>query len=77
MNEPTVEEIAHSSDYRLRIGEALLGAQILFVAFGALVRVPLLTGFDPNVALFTAGAGTLLFQIITRGQVPVFWCAAS
>ncbi|MFQ5546300.1 MAG: uracil-xanthine permease family protein, partial [Acidiferrobacterales bacterium] len=41
-------------------------------AFGALVLVPLLTGLDPNVALFTAGAGTLLFQLLTRGQVPVF-----
>ena len=45
---------------------------MLFVAFGALVLVPLLTGLNPNVALFTAGAGTLLFQIITRGKVPVF-----
>jgi uracil permease len=45
---------------------------MLFVAFGALVLVPILTGLDPNVALFTAGAGTLLFQIITRGKIPVF-----
>jgi uracil permease len=36
------------------------------------VLVPLLTGLDPNVALFTAGAGTLLFQLVTGGQVPVF-----
>ncbi len=50
----------------------LLGTQMLFVAFGALVLVPLLTGLDPNVALFTAGAGTLLFQVITGFRVPVF-----
>lgn len=50
----------------------LSGAQMLFVAFGALVLVPLLTGLDPNVALFTAGLGTLVFQFVTRGQVPVF-----
>ncbi len=50
----------------------ILGAQMLFVAFGALVLVPLLTGLDPNVALFTAGAGTLAFQIITGFSVPVF-----
>ena len=50
----------------------LLGAQMLFVAFGALVLVPLLTGLDPNVALLTAGLGTLLFQVVTRGRVPVF-----
>lgn len=48
------------------------GAQMLFVAFGALVLVPLLTGLDPNVALFTAGLGTLLFQLTTKGKVPVF-----
>ena len=34
--------------------------------------MPLITGLDPNVALFTAGLGTLLFQIVTRRQVPVF-----
>ncbi len=50
----------------------LVGAQMLFVAFGALVLVPLLTGLDPNVALFTAGGGTLLFQLATRRKVPVF-----
>jgi uracil permease len=50
----------------------LTGAQMLFVAFGALVLVPLLTGLDPSVALFTAGFGTLLFQLVTKGQVPIF-----
>ena len=33
---------------------------------------PLITGMDPNVALFTAGLGTLIFQLVTRNQVPVF-----
>lgn len=51
---------------------AIQGAQMLFVAFGALVLVPLLTGLDPNVALFGAGLGTLLFQLITRRSVPIF-----
>ncbi len=58
--------------YKLTPITAVLGVQMLFVAFGALVLVPLLTGLDPNVALFTAGVGTLLFQLVTRGQVPVF-----
>lgn len=61
-----------SADYNFRLQDGLLGAQMLFVAFGALVLVPLLTGLDPNVALFTAGVGTLIFQIITRGKVPIF-----
>ena len=52
--------------------QALAGAQMLFVAFGALVLMPLITGMDPNVALFTAGLGTLLFQLVTGRQVPVF-----
>lgn len=45
---------------------------MLFVAFGSLVLVPLLTGLDPNVALFGAGVGTLLFQLVTRRSVPIF-----
>lgn len=52
--------------------QVVSGAQMLFVAFGALVLMPLITGLDPNVALFTAGLGTLLFQVVTGRQVPVF-----
>ncbi|PYC27200.1 uracil permease [Aquipseudomonas alcaligenes] len=52
--------------------QVISGAQMLFVAFGALVLMPLITGMDPNVALFTAGVGTLLFQLVTGRQVPVF-----
>ncbi|UTV28319.1 uracil-xanthine permease family protein [Photobacterium atrarenae] len=52
--------------------QVVQGAQMLFVAFGALVLVPLLTGLDPSVALFGAGIGTLLFQFITKRSVPIF-----
>jgi uracil permease len=48
------------------------GAQILFVAFGALVLVPLLTGLNPAMALLGAGVGTLVFQWITGRKVPIF-----
>ncbi len=58
--------------YRFSIRQCLIGGQMLLVAFGALVLVPLLTGLDTNVALFTAGLGTLIFQVFTRGKVPVF-----
>ncbi len=51
---------------------AISGAQILFVAFGALVLVPLLTGLNPSLALLGAGVGTLLFQLVTGRQVPIF-----
>lgn len=50
----------------------IIGIQMLFVAFGAVVLVPLLVGIDPAVALFTAGCGTLIFHLITKGKVPVF-----
>ena len=60
------------TDYNFRFRDCLIGAQMLFVAFGALVLVPILTGLDSNVALFTAGVGTLLFQVCTRGKVPIF-----
>ena len=52
--------------------QAIAGSQMLLVAFGALVLMPLLTGLDPNVALFTAGLGTLIFHIVTGGQIPIF-----
>ncbi|WP_432454092.1 MULTISPECIES: uracil-xanthine permease family protein [unclassified Agarivorans] len=50
----------------------LLGAQMLLVAFGATTLVPLLTGISPNLALLGAGIGTLIFQLCTRRQIPIF-----
>ena len=40
--------------------------------FGATVLVPILTGFNPSVAIFCAGIGTLIFHFCTQGKVPVF-----
>ncbi|MDD4505546.1 MAG: uracil-xanthine permease family protein [Sulfurospirillaceae bacterium] len=67
----------HSTDYNFRIKDSIIGLQFLFVAFGALVLVPILTGLDPNVALFTAGLGTLLFQLTTKERVPPIFLASS
>lgn len=67
-----MENNIHQTEYHLSANQMVIGAQMLFVAFGALVLVPLLTGLDPNVALCTAGLGTLAFQIITGGKVPIF-----
>lgn len=50
----------------------LVGVQYLFVAFGATVLVPLLVGLDPATALFSAGVGTLIFHLVTKGKVPIF-----
>ena len=66
-----LEEVSLTT-YRFRLQDFLLGAQMLFVAFGALVLVPILAGLDPNVALFTSGLGTLCFQLVTGGKVPVY-----
>lgn len=52
--------------------KGVVGVQFLFVAFGATVLVPLLVGLDPSTALFTAGIGTLLFHLVTKGKVPIF-----
>lgn len=54
------------------VQKTIVGAQFLFVAFGATVLVPLLVGLDPSVALFTAGMGTLIFHAVTKGKVPIF-----
>lgn len=54
------------------VQKTIVGVQFLFVAFGATVLVPLLVGMDPSVALFTAGVGTLIFHLVTKGKVPVF-----
>ena len=52
--------------------KTIVGIQFLFVAFGATVLVPLLVGLDPATALFTAGLGTFIFHLITKGKVPIF-----
>ncbi len=49
-----------------------LGIQHVFAMFGATVLVPMLTGLDTSTALFTSGLGTLVFQLITGGQVPAY-----
>ena len=54
------------------VQKTVVGVQFLFVAFGATVLVPLLVGMDPSVALFTAGVGTLIFHLVTKGKVPIF-----
>ena len=52
--------------------KTIVGIQFLFVAFGSTVLVPLLVGLDPATALFTAGIGTFIFHLVTKGQVPIF-----
>ena len=50
----------------------ILGLQHTFTMFGATVLVPILTGLNISVALFTAGIGTWFFHFVTKMKVPVF-----
>lgn len=54
------------------IKEWILSVQHLFAMFGACVLVPLLVGINPSIAIMTAGIGTLIFHLCTKGKVPVF-----
>src|SRR5690348_13461606 len=49
-----------------------LGTQHVLAMFGSTVLAPLLMGFDPNLAIFFSGIGTLIFLLITRGHVPSY-----
>ena len=50
----------------------LRGVQHMFAMFGATILVPILTGLSPSATLLWAGAGTLLFHLVTKGIVPAF-----
>ncbi|GAA0179345.1 solute carrier family 23 protein [Clostridium sediminicola] len=52
--------------------KVILALQHLIAMFGATVLVPIITGFNPAVALVAAGCGTLIFHFCTKKKVPVF-----
>jgi uracil permease len=60
------------TEYKITYKDILFSLQILLVSFSALIALPILTGLDPNVALFTAGVGTLIFHFAAKRAVPVF-----
>lgn len=49
-----------------------MGLQHVVAMFGATVLAPLLMGFDPNLAIFMSGVGTLLFFVFVGGRVPSY-----
>ena len=60
-------------DERLPLGPTIvLGLQHVVAMFGATVLAPLLMGFDPNVAIFFSGVGTLVFFAAVGGRVPSY-----
>jgi len=54
------------------VKKTVLALQHLIAMFGATVLVPIITGFNPSIALLSAGIGTLIFHACTKGKVPVF-----
>ena len=74
MSEMILSAIEKSKNRTLKekVMRCILALQHLVAMFGATVLVPFLTGLDPSVALFTAGCGTLIFHLCTKGKVPVF-----
>ena len=72
MSKPRSEPAIRASDAISINKQLVFGLQHLFTMFGATVLVPILTGLDISVALFTAGVGTLFFHLVTKGKVPVF-----
>ena len=59
-------------NFKKGMKEWILSIQHLFAMFGATVLVPLLVGINPSVAILTAGIGTLIFHLCTKGKVPAF-----
>jgi uracil-xanthine permease len=58
---------------RLPWGQTIVsGLQHSVAMSGATIIAPLLMGFDPNLALFFSGIGTLIFFVIVGGRVPSY-----
>ena len=72
--------MATRSDYEIVLPEQSLptgrmiglGLQHVIAMFGATVLAPLLMGFDPNLAIFFSGIGTLIFMLLVRGRIPSY-----
>ena len=63
----------HPVDERLPAARlAALGLQHVLAMFGATVVAPLVMGFDPNLAIFFSGVGTMLFFVIVGGRIPSY-----
>ena len=51
---------------------SIMGVQHVVAMFGSTVLAPILMGFDPNLAVFMSGIGTLIFYLITGGKIPSY-----
>ena len=53
-------------------GTIAMGLQHVLAMFGATVVAPLVMGFDPNLAIFFSGIGTLIFFAMVAGRIPSY-----
>ena len=51
----------------------LLAFQMFIVIFPATVVVPLITGFDVATCLFCTALSTIVFVIVTKGEIPLYF----
>jgi len=66
------DEICYPEDKIPFVRLVPMGLQHVVAMFGATVLAPLLMGFNPQVALFFSGIGTLLFVVVTGLKVPSY-----
>src|SRR5215510_4665980 len=58
---------------RLPWGQTIIsGLQHSVAMAGATIIAPLIMGFDPNLAVFFSGVGTLIFFVMVGGRVPSY-----
>src|SRR5690348_1143222 len=58
---------------RLPWGQTIIfGVQHVVAMAGGTIIVPLIIGFDPSLALFFSGLGTLIFFAVVAGRVPSY-----
>ena len=52
--------------------EIILSFQHALAMFGATILIPILMGLPPELGLFSAGIGTLIYHFVTKNMIPVF-----
>ena len=67
-----IKEAINMGKHKNLLTSGLLSFQHVLAMFGATVLVPYITGLNPSIALLGAGGGTLIFHLVTGGQVPAF-----
>ncbi|MDU3890635.1 MAG: solute carrier family 23 protein, partial [Serratia liquefaciens] len=73
MKQGNLDGAVVAPDERLPVTQTLvMGLQHAVAMFGATVLMPLLMGFDANLAILMSGIGTLLFFLVVGGRVPSY-----